>query len=170
MGSSLPRPAEVFRVRPLTLWTALFLALLLQTFLPLKLPLAHLADFPLLVTLYFSLVRRSKVFGITLGTGLGLMQDALSHGFIGVFGMAKAVIGYLAASASVRLELESLFARSVLTGVFVLIQSIFLFVLRHTLLESPPPFRPLDWLSSVLTNVALGLVLYQVLDRFKQAA
>lgn len=167
MGAPAQRPTEVFRVRPATLWTSIFFALLLQTFLPLKLPLARLADFPLLVTIYFSLVRRNKIFGIGLGTGLGLMQDALSQGSIGIFGMAKALIGYLAASASIRFDLEPLVVRSVLTGVFVLVQSFFLLGLRRGLFETPPPFQPLGVLSSVLVNVALGLIIFQVLDRFK---
>ena len=74
------REVEVFRVHPVTLWVAILVALLLQTFLPVKFPLAGLMDFPLLVTVYFTLIRQNKIFGIGLGTGLGLMQDALSHG------------------------------------------------------------------------------------------
>jgi rod shape-determining protein MreD len=127
-------------------------------------------DFPLLVTIYFALVRRNKVFGMSLGTGLGLLQDALAHGYIGTFGIAKTLVGYLAASASVRFELESILARSVMTGVFVLIHSLCLAGLEHALLELPPPFHPLDIASSILVNVALGLVIFLLLDRFKHPA
>ena len=81
-------------------------------------------DFPLLIVIYFSLMRRDKVFGIAMGTGVGLLQDALSHGYIGIYGIAKAIVGYLAASASTRFELESLVARTVLTGVFVLVHNL----------------------------------------------
>ena len=170
MGAPRQRSTEVFRVRLMALWTAVFLALLFQSFLPLKIPSARLVDFPLLVLTYFALARRNKIFGIVLGTGLGLIQDALSHGFIGIFGMAKALVGYLAASASVRFEFESLFSRSILTGAFVLVQSVSLYVLRRGLLELHPPFEPLDLLSSILVNVALGLVLFQLLDRFRRPA
>lgn len=170
MGAPVQRPIEVFRVHPATLWITVFAALLLQTFLPLKVPLARLFDFPLLVTIYFALVRRNKVFGIGLGTGLGLLQDALSHGFIGTFGMAKAVVGYLAASASVKFDLEQLVARFVLAGILILVHSVFLLGLQHGLLEPPPPFQPLDLVSGVLVNVALGLILFQGLDRFKHPA
>jgi len=41
--------------------------------------------------------------------------------------------------------------------------------LQRALLESSPPFDPLDVAVSVMVNVALGLVLFQWLDRFKQA-
>jgi rod shape-determining protein MreD len=170
MGLAAQRSSEVFRVRPVTLWTAVLVALLLQTSLPVKLAAARLVDFPLLVIIYFALVRRNKVFGMALGTGMGLMQDALSHGFIGIFGMANTLIGYLAASASVRFEIESLLPRSILTGIFVLVHSLSLLILKHGLLGMPPPFRPLNLLSSILANVALGIVVFQLLDRFRHPA
>ena len=101
MPASTHRSIAVFQVHPAILSVAAVVALLLQTFLPLKLPLARLMDFPLLIAIYFALMRRDKVFGIGLGTVLGLLQDALSHGFIGIFGIAKAIVGYLAATAAV---------------------------------------------------------------------
>jgi rod shape-determining protein MreD len=121
------------------------------------------------------LLRRNQVFGIGLGTGLGLLQDALSHGYIdhsyiGIFGMAKALIGFLAASASVKFDLEQLAPRFVFAGILIFVHSIFLFGLEHFVLGLPSPFRPLDMLSGVLVNVALGLVLFQVLDHFKRPA
>jgi rod shape-determining protein MreD len=145
----------------------ILVALLLQTFLPLKMPLAGLMDFPLLVTVYFTLIRQNKIFGIALGTGLGLMQDALSHGYLGMFGMAKALVGYLAASAAIRFNVESLFARSVVTASLILLHNLCMAGLQHALLDSPPAFIPLDLPSAVLVNVALSLILFPVLDRFR---
>lgn len=170
MAVSAGRPVEVFRVHPATFWVTVWAALLLQTFLPLKVPFARLMDFPLLVTIYFALVRRGKVFGIGLGTSLGLLQDALSHGYLGIYGMAKALVGYLAASASIRFEIESPLTRAVLTGLCVLMHSLALAGLQHSLLESPPPFQLLQVMSGLLVNVALGLVLFRLLDRFRQPA
>ena len=161
------REVEAFRVRPATLWVTILAALLLQTFLPLKIPLAGLMDFPLLVTVYFTLVRQNKIFGIALGTGLGLMQDALSHGYIGMFGMAKALVGYLAASAAIRFNVESLFARSVVTASLILLHNLCMAGLQHALLDSPPAFMALDLVSAVLVNVALSLIVFPVLDRFR---
>jgi rod shape-determining protein MreD len=161
------REVEVFRVRPATLWVTILAALLLQTVLPLKVPVAGLMDFPLLVTVYFTLVRQNKIFGIALGTALGLLQDALSHGYLGMFGMAKALIGYLAASAAIRFNVESLFARSVVTASLILLHNLCMAGLQHALLESPPAFLPLDLASAVLVNVALSLILFPVLDRFR---
>lgn len=170
MPTSLERPIEVFRVHPAVLWVAALIGLLLQTFLPLVLPLARLMDFPLLITIYFALVRRNKIFGIGFGTVIGLLQDALSHGYIGIFGMAKALVGYLAASSSLRFELESIVARILLTVFFVAIHGLAIAGLDHVLLEPPLPFEPLTLASSILVNVALGLILFVILDRFRHPA
>jgi rod shape-determining protein MreD len=167
MPVAAKREVEAFRVRPVTLWVTILVALLFQTFLPLKIPLAGLMDFPLVVTVYFTLVRQNKVFGIGLGTGLGLMQDALSHGYVGMFGMAKALIGYLAAYAAVRFNLESLFARSLVTASLVLLHNLCMAGLQHALLDSPPTFVALDLASAVLVNVALSLIVFPLLDRLR---
>jgi rod shape-determining protein MreD len=170
MGTRIQRPVEVSRIAPATLWITVFAALLLQKFLPLRVPLARFFDFPLVVTIYFALLRRDKVFAIGLGAGVGLLQDAFSNGLIGVFGMAKALVGYLGASASVKFDLEQLPARFVLTAILVPVHGAFLLALEYGLLESPPPFWPLDFVTSVLVNVGLGLILFQLLDRFRRPA
>lgn len=168
MGTPVQRPVEVFRVHRTTLWATVFAALLLQTFLPLKLPLARFFDLPLLVMIYFALLRRNVVFAIVLGTTVGLLQDAFSNSPIGIFGMAKAVAGYLAATASIKFDLEQLLARLLLTTGVVAVHGVFLLALQHGLLEYPPPFEPLNLLAGLLVNVGLGLVLFQLLDRVRQ--
>jgi rod shape-determining protein MreD len=167
MPVAAEREVEVFRVRPATLWVAILVALLLQTFLPIKIPVAGLMDFPLLVTVYFTLIRQNKIFGIALGTGLGLTQDALSHGYLGMFGMTKALIGYLAAFAAIRFNVESLLARSVVTASLILLHNLCMAGLQHALLDPPPAFLPLDLASAVLVNVALSLIVFPLLDRFR---
>jgi rod shape-determining protein MreD len=168
MPASTHRSIAVFHVHPAIVSVATVAALLLEAFLPLKVPLAGLMDFPLIIVIYFALMRRDKLFGITLGAALGLLQDALSHGYIGISGIANSIVGYLAASASTRFELESLFARTVLTGVFVLVHDVCVAALQHALFETPPAFQPLTVASSVLVNAALGLIIFQILDRFRR--
>ena len=55
-----------------------------------------------------------------------------------------------------------------LTGLLVVISDVSVLGLRRVLLESPPPFEPLNLAVSAIVNVALGLMLFQLLDRFKQ--
>ena len=52
-------------------------------------------------------------------------------------------------------------ARTVLTGVFVLVHNLCLAALQHALLEAPPPFQPIATASAVLVNVALGLISFK---------
>ena len=167
MANSADRPIPVYRVHPAAFWVSLFIALLLQVSLPVKVPLARLFDFPLLMTIYFASVRRSKIFGMALGTGLGLVQDALSHGLLGMFGIAKALVGYLAAYAGVKFDMEQLAARYFLVGALVLVHSLVLAALRHILFEEPPSMTSLTLTSIVIVNVALALLCYPILDRFK---
>jgi len=170
MATHTQRPIPVFRMHPAILWSTVFTALLLQAFLPLKMPLARLFDVPLLVAIYFALVKRDKIFAIALGAAMGLAQDALSNGFIGIFGMAKALTAYLAASASFKFELDEVLTRLGLTAILVPVHGIFLLTLQRGLLENPPPFQPWDLLSSALLNVGLGLILFHLLDRLRQPA
>jgi rod shape-determining protein MreD len=159
----------VYRVHPATVWITVFVALLIQSFLPVRIPLARLIDFPLLAVVYFSLLRRSQVFGTLTGMVTGLVQDFLSHGPIGMFGMTKALAGYVAAYASIRFDPEQMVGRFLLVAVFVLLHNLFLLALQQ-LLPSPPPFEPLDLAVAVLVNVAMALVLFQILDRFRHPA
>ena len=170
MPASTHRSVAVFEIHPAILSVSIVAALLLQTFLPLKVPLARLMDFPLLIVIYFSLMRRDKLVGIGLGAALGLLQDALSHGFVGISGIADSIVGYLAASSSTWFEVESLVARIFLTGAFILIRNLCVAALQHVLLEAPPPFQPLALASGILVNVALGLIIFQILDRFRRPA
>jgi len=170
MPAPVERPINVYRVHGLALWAAAFLALVLQTFLPVVLPAAHLLDLPLLVVIYFSLMRRSRVFGTLFGAALGLAEDALSHGFLGMFGIANALVGYLGAWASILFDLEQFLGRLALTSALVLFHSLALAGLRRVLIASPPPLQLLDLVSIVLLNSALAMILFQVLDRLRRPA
>jgi rod shape-determining protein MreD len=167
MAKSADRSIAVYRVHPAAFWVSLFAGLLLQLSLPVRVPLARLFDFPLVLTVYFTLVRRDKIFGTILGAGMGLMQDTLAHGLIGMFGIAKALVGYLTASASLKFDMEEFGARYVLTGFLVAVHGFVVIALQHLLFEAPPPFVPLDLASSVTVNVALALISYPILDRFR---
>jgi rod shape-determining protein MreD len=170
MANTVQRPVEVYKTSAITFWVAVFAALLLQTVLPLKLSLARLIDVPLLVTIYFSLLRRNKVSAVGLGAGIGILQDALSRGPVGPFGMAKTLVAYMAAWASFKIDLEEPVTRFLLVGFCVLVHSLFMQGLERGLLELSTPFEPLDLVSAVLVNVALALVMFQILDRFKRLA
>ncbi len=64
-------------------------------------------ELPLLVTVYFSLMRRSPIAGVLFGAGIGLAQDSLSRSYFGMFGIVKTLVGYFAASVSQRFDVEN---------------------------------------------------------------
>lgn len=167
MATSADRPVAVYRVHPAAFWASLFIALLLELSLPVKMPLARLFDFPALMTIYFAAIGRSKIFGVGLGAGMGLVQDALSHGLLGMFGIADTLVGYLAAYAGVKFDMEQLGARYFLTGILILVHSLALAALSHILFETPAAVTTLGLAATVMVNVGLALICYPILDRFK---
>lgn len=147
-----------------------FASLLLEVTLPPTIPFARLFQFPLLVTIYFSMIRKDQIFGTILGTCVGILEDAMSHGFLGQMGMAKALVGYLAATAGLKLEFDNLLVRGLLIGSLVFVHNGFIYFLTHQLLGLPAPFPPLQLLTATIMNVALGLILFPLFDRLKKPA
>src|ERR1700685_1741828 len=77
---------------------AVVLSLLLQAFLPVHFRWANYLELPLLVTLYFALSKRNPSSGLLLGMVIGLLQDSLSRTPIGLYGIAKPVVGFIGSS------------------------------------------------------------------------
>src|SRR6266496_4704984 len=82
------------------------LAIFLQAFIPLRLPFFSIFDLPLLVVIFFAMARRSQVAGLVTGAVIGILQDSLTHHPLGVYGIAKTVVGYGASSLGVKLDVE----------------------------------------------------------------
>ena len=140
-------------------------AVVLQAWLPRLLGRFAYMDLPLLVTIYFALNRRSPIHGTLLGALLGLAQDGLTQGAIGIHGIANTVCGFLAASVGIRIVVENNAIRMVMNFALTLLSSaVMLFVIRVML--------GLGWHSSWLDellraggNALIGLVLFPMLDR-----
>jgi len=83
--------------------------------------------------------------------------------------MAKALVGYLAAWASVKFDPEHTVTRFGVVGALVLIHNLFMSALEQ-LLPTPPSLQPLDLVSAALLNVAIALIVFLGLDYFKRPA
>jgi rod shape-determining protein MreD len=122
-------------------------------------------DLPLLVIIYFALNRRSPIHGTLLGAILGMVQDGLTQGAIGIHGIANTIVGFLAASVGIRIVVDNNAIRMVLNFVLTLVSSaVVLFVVRVLL--------GMDWHSSgfdellrAIGNSLIGAVLFPLLDR-----
>ncbi len=162
------RPKEAYRTHPAVLLLVVFASILLEVTLPPVFPLARLFQFPLLVTIYFSMIRENQIFGTLFGTSVGILEDAMSHGFLGQMGMAKALVGYLAATAGLKLEFDNLLIRALLIGTLVFVHNSFIYLLTHQVLGLPAPFEPLHIATSTIVNIALGVILFPLFDRLKK--
>lgn len=152
--------------------TALAVALLslaLQAFLHKYGRWVELVDLPLLVVIYFGVSRRNPVTGLLLGAGIGILQDALSHDNpIGMYGIAKTLVGYVASSVGARIDTEHPASRFALVLVlFYFHQAVYAFTER-VLLNRPTPFFSLRLLLSSLVSAAFAVALFALLDRLRK--
>lgn len=144
------------------------LALGLQSFVPLLFAHFEVLDLPLLVVIYFASTLRTPVAATIGGAAIGLAQDALTHQPLGVFGIAKAFIGYVAASLGVRVDTESPLTRTLLTFVFVLLHDAIDWVLIRHMLDQPMPWAWVHELVRAAVNTFVALILFALLDRLKR--
>lgn len=159
--------SRIARYRPLVLVLAPLAAILFQVYVPRILePLAYL-DLPLLVTVYFALMRRSPVRGLLLGAGIGLAQDSLSHQPLGMFGIVKTLVGYFSASMSQRFEAGNSAIRFVLGFFFYGFHQLLYWVLVRALLGQPAEFEAVRELVLGLLNAVVAVPLFRLLDKLK---
>ena len=143
-------------------------ALLLQAYLPLFSSYANTVDIPLLITIYLTLLRRSPIVGLVIGLGIGLGQDSLSHGPIGLYGIIKTVIGYVCSSLTLVLAVESLGTRVVLVFGLYFVHQAFFWSLQRVLLSQGAEFVWRRTLLLALLNCLIAGFVYRFLDRFRQ--
>jgi rod shape-determining protein MreD len=151
-------PLLVYALTPL-------LALVLQALLPRLLRGYAWFDLPLVVTVYFALVRRDPIQGTLMGCGLGLFEDALSKNAIGVNGIAKTVAGFLAGSVGVRIDVENHTIRLMLVFLLSLLCSAIYVFNYRVLLGLELEWSWLAELMKAVDNSAIAMVLFPILDR-----
>ena len=144
-------------------------AIVLQALLPRPFPQLAILDLPLIVTIFFAVSRRSPAVGALTGAAIGLLQDALTNQPIGVNGMAKSVIGYIAASIGIQIDVESLTTRVVMNFGFFLLNSFLLFLINHRLLGLAS-FH-IQWAHELIRaaiNTVVALPIFLLLDNAKR--
>jgi len=150
-------PLVVYIVIPL-------LALGLQSLLSLHLSQFDLVDLPLLVTIYYAITQREPVSATLAGTIIGIAQDGLTHHALGIFGISKAVVGYMAASLGVRVDTENHGARLLVVFGFTLVQTVILWLLQKHMLGQPFAWHGVHEVVRAVVNALVGVVLFALLD------
>jgi len=159
---------EVYRFSLLVTVGVPLLALFLQAFLPRRFPILAYIDLPLLVTIFFAMARRNPISGLLTGAIIGLMQDSLGGHPIGLYGIAKTVVGFGASSLGVKLDVENAGARLLVTLGFYLVHGVVYFTVARGMVNMNLNW---NWGWSVLAGLAnamLGVILFWFLDKFKQ--
>lgn len=141
------------------------IALVLQAWLPRLLGRFAYMDLPLLVTVYFALNRRSPIHGTVLGAILGMAQDGLTQGAIGIHGLALTVVGFLAASVGIRIVVENNLIRMVMNFVLTLLSGAMVVFIITVLLGMEWHWNWQDEVFRATGNAVLGVVLFPLLDR-----
>ena len=151
---------------------ALITVVIFQGILSLKFKAFSYFDLPLICSVYYGFTMGRPIASVGIGSALGLMQDSLSGAILGTNGFSKTLIGFLAAVAGSKFNVDQ-----PITRVFAL----FLFTLGDGLLvtilglmvnstSSPPYGGAFDgWLLSATLNTLLGLGLFGYYDRWSNA-
>ncbi len=166
-GAEFRREIEIRRY-PLLVYTLVVLgALVLQAWLPRVVGRYAWFDLPLVITIYFALGRRNPLQGAVMGAVMGLFEDALSQYAIGINGIAKTAVGFLAGSVGIRVDVDNHTIRVLLTFVLSLLSSaIYLFVTRF-LLGLAIDWKSLTELLRAVGNGLIALALFPLLDRLQ---
>ncbi|HKW65320.1 MAG TPA: rod shape-determining protein MreD [Candidatus Acidoferrum sp.] len=162
---------EVHKFRSGAILLSALFALVIQAWFPPHFTRASLLDLPLLVTIYFGLSRRNPSTGLLLGTVIGLMQDSLTPTVpLGLYGIAKTIIGYLASSIGARLDTEHPAARFALTAGFFIVHQAVVALTRRILLAQPEPWFTLHLFGAALLNGLIAVFLFALLDRLRRSS
>jgi len=146
------------------------LAVFLQAFVPLRLGFFSIFDLPLLVVIFFAMARRSPVTGLLTGACIGLLQDSLTQHPIGVYGIAKTFVGYGASSLGVKLDVESVPTRLLVTTGFYVVHEVLYFLIARGMVRLDLHWSWPHELGAAIANAILGVFLFALMDRLKQRA
>ncbi len=163
------RELEEYRFSPVVALAVPLLFILLQAYIPKIIPRFAILDLPLLAVIFFAVARRNPIYGALTGAAIGLVQDALTGQYIGINGMAKAVIGFIASSIGVQVDVENIVLRILMNFGFSLLQSAMIFAINKVMLGQHE--TRLLWLHELIRaglNTAVAVPLFLFLDRFKQ--
>ena len=151
----------------LPIWLVLTVPLLaigIDAILPTYLSLAAILDLPLLAVIYYAIVKRSPIVGLCSGAVIGILQDTLTREPLGVFGITKTVIGYIAGTLGNRIDTDNHAARLLFTFVLCFLHSGIYWLIVDRLVAQPIGWSWLHELLRAGVNAVLAVPLFALLD------
>jgi rod shape-determining protein MreD len=142
-------------------------AVAFQFYVPLFFQFLKFLEMPLLVVVYFALMRRTQISGLMIGAVVGLAQDSVFHNPLGMLGIDKTLVGYFAASVGMRFDVEHGFIRLLLCFLFYMFHQFFYWVIARALLSRPVVLDMANIALIGLLNAVVGVALFAFLDRLR---
>ncbi|MEO7029880.1 MAG: rod shape-determining protein MreD [Acidobacteriaceae bacterium] len=142
-------------------------AVLLQAELPKLWGRFAILDLPLIVVIFFAVSRRSPIAGALTGTFVGLFQDGLTGLPLGINGIAKAIVGYMAASVGFTVDVDNIINRVAMNFVFCLLQSLMLYLMGRFLVADARPLQLWHELLRAVCNTVVAIPIFYLLDTFR---
>jgi rod shape-determining protein MreD len=167
---SSQREGQVSRFRAWVILAIPLAAILFQVYVPLFFKFLAFLEMPLLVVMYFALMRRNQISGLLLGAVVGLAQDSLSKNPLGVFGIVNTLVGYFAASVGMRIDVDQGVIRLLLSFFFYLFHQLMYWVLVRALLGQQQAFEIQKTLLLALLNAVVGVSVFHFLDKLRETA
>jgi rod shape-determining protein MreD len=167
---SSQREGQVSRFRAWVMVAVPLAAILFQVYVPLFFQFLGFLEMPLLVVVYFALMRRSQIHGLLVGALVGLAQDSLSKNPLGMYGIVNTLVGYFAASVGIRFNVDNGMIRLLLAFFFFIFHQFFYWVMARALLSQQLGFDIQKIALLGLLNAIVGVSLFHFLDKLRQSA
>jgi rod shape-determining protein MreD len=162
------REGQISRFRFWVMLAVPLAAILFQVYVPLFFQFLGFLEMPLLVVVYFALMRRSQIHGLLVGALIGLGYDSLSSKTpLGMHGIVDTLVGYFAASVGVRFDVDNPLLRIFLAFFFFLFHQFFYWVMARTLLVQQLTFDIERTLIIGLLNAIVGVFLFHFMDKLR---
>ena len=122
-------------------------------------------DLVLIVVVYIA-IKSGPVSGLFAGTVAGLIQDALSSGILGIGGLAKTIVGFLAGVLATQFIVTAPLPRFMLLLLGTVLHAA-IFMGLYTLLnlrQFPAPYTAV--VGQAAANAFIGVVAFQLIEWF----
>ncbi|MGH9535492.1 MAG: rod shape-determining protein MreD [Terriglobales bacterium] len=147
---------------------AAIVALALQAYLPLLFHAAVYLDLPLLIVAYYGLCGRNAVGALLAGTGIGLLQDGVSHLALGLNGITDTVAGFIAAVVGSRLDSDNAAVRFLVVVCLYAMNASLIFLMERYLMARVEPWWGGRLALAAAFNGVVAIPVFRLLDRFRQ--
>ena len=128
-------------------------------------------DLPLILSIYYGFTLGRPVASVVIGSSIGLLQDSLSNVPMGTNGFSKTLIGYLAATAGSKFDVDLPVTRGIAIFLFTIGDGFLVSILGNMTgaTSSLTGNTIWNWLTVGVFNALLGMLMFGYHDRVSRA-